>query len=177
MKNILLPTDLTVQSLRPVHDIVKDCKGGRIIINIVHLISLPTSISDLLFINQSKPYQSVPADFTEALQLLRNKYESSVEKILFDFVYCNTSRYFNNFLQGNCIDAVYMLSNYSYKQPLRQSEDVTYYVNKCKAPLHKIAMNEGVFAEYQNLSGLLNGNEQIKTLAPARTTKSVINYS
>jgi hypothetical protein len=177
MKNILLPTDLTVQSLRPVHDIVKDANGQPITIHVVHLISLPTSITDLLFHRQNKPYQAVPATFMEAVQLLRNKYAASVEKIVFDFVFCNTTRYFNNFLEGNNIDAVYMINGYHYLQPLKQSEKVSYYLNKCKVQVCKVAVNEEALAQYQNLSALLNNQEGAKNVAPARTTKPVISYS
>ncbi len=167
MENVLLPTDFTVQSLRPVHDIVKNAKSKLLTIHVVHLISLPTSISDLLFIKQNKPYHTVPANFMEALQLLQNKYSGSVEKIAFDFIYCSSSRYFNNFIEGNNIDAVYMLSDYRYRQPLEQSENIMYYLKKCKAPLHKVSINEGSFATYQHLSALLNGTGRLQLLQQA----------
>ncbi len=167
MRNILLPTDLTVQSLQPVHDIVKNIKSKLLTIHVVHLISLPTSISDLLFIKQNKPYNAVPKKFTEAFQLLRNKYSSSVENIVFDFVYCSSSRYFNNFIEGNNIDSVYMLSDHNYRQPLEQSENISYYLKRCKAPLHKVSLNERDVATFQNLSALLKGKERLKLLLQA----------
>lgn len=177
MKNVLLPTDLTVQSLRAVHAIVKDAKGEPLTIYVVHLISLPTSMSDLLFIKQNKPYHAVPANFSEAFQLLQNKYQASVERIVFDFIYCSSSRYFNNIIEGHHIDAVYMLTDYNYRQPLPQSENIIPYLKKCKVPLRKLPMHAEEVSEYQNLSALLNGNEQLKAPASARTAKPTISYS
>lgn len=177
MKNVLLPTDLTVQSLRPVHDIVKDAKGRQITIHVVHLISLPTSITDLLFINQNKPFKDIPENFKEAFQLLRNKYQGCVEKIVFDFVYCQSARYFNNFIEGNNIDAVYTLGDYNYKQTLRQSEKIIPYLNKCKLQIRKLSLHAEASSEYANLSALLNGIEPIKTPELNRTAKKTISYS
>lgn len=176
MKNVLLPTDLTVQSLRPVHNIVEGANGEPVTVFIVHLICPPTSITELLFINQSKPLDKVPVNFKEALQLLRNKYQGTVS-IVFDFVYCNTSRYFDNFIEGKKINEVYMLANYKYKQTLSQSENLVRYINKCKVQLHKLLLNEEATSEYLNLSSLLNGNEQNKAQELNRSGKKVISYS
>jgi hypothetical protein len=176
MKNVLMPTDLTVQSLRPVHDIVKGAKGEPVTVFIAHLICPPGSITELLFINQNKPFRDVPQNFKEALQLLRNKYEGRLT-IQFDFVYCNSSRYFNNFIEGNRIDEVYMLTNYKYRQTLPQSEDPAPYLNKCKAAMYKIGLHPEASSEYQNLSALLNGAEQIKAPELYRSGKTTVSYS
>lgn len=176
MKNVLLPTDLTVQSLRPVHDIVKDAKGRQITIRVVHLISLPTSITDLLFIDQNKPYKDIPENFIEALQSLQNKYQGIVEKIVFDFVYCESSRYFNNFIEGNKIDAVYMLGDYNYKQTLKQSEKIIPYLNKCKVQIRKLTLHAEASSEYGSFSALLNGIEPVKKPELNKKAKTTINY-
>ena len=74
------------------------------------MLSLPTSITDLLFLEENKPYNKVPVHFVEAYQMLRNKYKRVIKKIEFNFMYCNTSRYFNNYLKGNCINLIYICS-------------------------------------------------------------------
>jgi hypothetical protein len=177
MKNVLLPTDLTVQSLRPVHDIVNDANGQPITIHVVHFISMPTSIGDLLFVNRSKPYHAIPAKFNEAFQLLRNKYHGLVEKISFEFICCNSSRYVNNFIEANNIDAVYMLKDYNYVQLLKQSESFSASFNKCCVPLRKLTLHPETVADYQNFSALLNGNEQLKATATKRKEKAAVSYS
>ena len=176
MKNVLLPTDLTVQSLKPVHDIVKEANGQPINVSVVHLICPPTSITELLFIGQSKPFHEVPQKFKEALQFLRNRYEGLLT-IRFDFVYCNTSRYFNNFVEGNRIDEVYVLNNYSYRLTLRQSEDPAAYLNKCKVQMHKVTLHPETSREFQNFSVLLNEPEQRKTAELNRSAKTTVSYS
>ncbi|HEX8358208.1 MAG TPA: hypothetical protein VF610_12375 [Segetibacter sp.] len=177
MKNVLLPTDLTVQSLRPVHDIVDDAKGQPVTIHVVHFISMPSSITDLLFINRSKPFNAIPAKFSEAFQLLRNKYQGVVDKISFDFIFCSSSQYLNNFIEANNIEAVYMLKDYNYVRLLKQSENFLPCFNKCKVPVHKLTMQPETIGEYQNLSALLNGNEPLKTNTPRRKEQTAVSYS
>jgi hypothetical protein len=159
MKKILLPTDLTVQSLSPIHDIIKDAKDEKVAVQVVHMLHLPTSITDLLFLKENKPYDSVPENFAEAFQMLRNKYKGSLESITLKFVYCNTSRYLNNFIEANNIDAVYMLGDYKYRQPLKESVKFSTYISKCNVPLHQLPMQQEAYADYQILSSLLVNNE------------------
>ena len=163
MKNILLPTDLTVQSLSPIHNIVNDAKGAKISIYVVHMLHLPTSITDLLFLKEINHNASVPENFAEALQMLRNKYQDAIKNIILKFVYCNTSRYFNNYLEGNEIYQVYLLDKYSYQQPLPDSVKFSSYINKCKVPLKKVPLQVEGYAEYHILSSLLSNNEHYQT--------------
>ena len=132
MKNILLPTDLTVQSLWPVHTIVKDAATEKVNICLVHMLSMPTSVYDLFFLKESKPYQQVPTHFTEAYQMLGNRYADAIGKINFRFVYCNSSRLLCNYVEGNGIDAAYLLDNYKYEKPLPQSVNMSAFCLNAK---------------------------------------------
>ncbi|WP_207492641.1 hypothetical protein [Aridibaculum aurantiacum] len=158
MKKVLLPTDLSVQSLWPIHNIVKDSKDEKPTIIVVHTIHLPTSISDLLYLEE--PYDAVPAHFTEALQMLRKKYAAEVETIKFKFIYCTTRRYLNLFLQGANIEKVYLLQNYQYNQPLKQSANSIELFTKVNVPVVQLPLHREAFSDYQILSALLNNNEE-----------------
>jgi hypothetical protein len=177
MKNVLLPTDLTVQSLWPIHNIVKDAKHHKLTIHVAHMLSLPTSISDLLSTRKNKPQHAIPANFTEACHMLRNKYNKAIDSIRFTFIYGNTSRYVNNFIEGYQIDAIYMLTNYTYGEPLPQSINFTSLLHKCKVPLHQLPLHNEAFSDYQILSALLYGDEQYKTPAATLLTNPLISYS
>jgi hypothetical protein len=175
MKNVILPTDLSVQSLWPIHQIVKEAKGQKLCIQIVHMIELPTSITDLIFSSRNKPYHAVPATFKEAYQMLSQKYKSSIEKIYFELVYCSTSRYLKNYLEGQKIDEVYMLRNYNYLQPLPQSVKFTSFFDKCEIPVFRVQLNTEA-SGFQSLSVLLNGKEYNKVSAGNRIAEPSVNY-
>ena len=106
MKHVLLHTDLTVQSLWPVHNIVREAKGKPLSIKVVHLLSMPGSITDLLFLKANKPYRSLPEAFREAFQLLCNKYRSFKVSLEFQFVYGATARFLKNYIRANGFEAV-----------------------------------------------------------------------
>jgi len=175
MKNVLLPTDLSVQSLWPIHEIIKENNDGKVSILVTHMVSLPTSISDLLTLSYDKFYRSMPNTFTEAFQMLCHKYKSSVQTMQFRFIYCNTTRYLKNFIEGHNIDKVYLLSNYSYTLPFSQSVNFVSFFNKSKLPVHNIPLLKDV-SEYQNLSVLLNNNDTYKISGPSRLAKSTVSY-
>lgn len=177
MKNILLPTDLSVQSLWPIHNIVKEANNQKVNIRVVHLLNQPTGITDLLWLNSSKPYKQVPASFTEAFQLLKNKYAHAIEKMEFSFVYGSTARFVNNFIAGNNIDAVYMLTNYKYAQPLSNSVNSVLLFQKCKVTMHQLPLHAEALSNYQILSALLDGNEQYTAPAASKSIKSTISFS
>lgn len=145
-------------------------------IQIVHMLHLPTSITDLLFVKENKHYSSVPENFWEAFQMLRNKYQASIESITLKFVYCNTSRYLNNFIEGNNITDVYLLENYTYQQPLPDSINIKVVTGKCKVPLHTVPLQDGAFSEYQILSSLLV-HDQYKAKSSNLVAKTAGSYS
>lgn len=166
MKTILLPTDLSIQSLYPVHDIVKEANGESLEIIVVHFLSLSTSISDLL--TTRDPYSEIPGHFTEAYQSLRNKYQDVIGKLTFKFVYCNTTRYLNNFIEGNNVSTVYLLENYTYGTPLKNSVALKNYFAKCKVKVIHISLHSEATSSYHILSPLL-----VKQERPAKTAVAV----
>ena len=175
MKNVILPTDLSVQSLWPIHQLVKEAKGQKLCIQLVHLIEPPTSMTDLIFSSRNKPYNSVPARFTEAYQMLSQKYKSSIEKIYFEFVYCNTSRYFRNYLEGHQIDEVYLVRDYNYLQPLPQSVKFASFLDKCQIPVYRVPLSTEA-STFQSLSVLLNGREYYKISTGKKIAEPSVNY-
>ncbi|TDH27009.1 hypothetical protein EXU57_09410 [Segetibacter sp. 3557_3] len=163
MKNVLLPTDLSIQSLWPIHQIVKDAKQEQVKIHLVHLVRLPTSINDLLFLNEDKYYAQVSESFSEALQVFRNKYRGTINLIGLRFIYCNTSAYLRNFIEGNHVEAVYKLVNYDYRRPFAESVDFATCLTKSKVPVHELSLREENSAKHLNLSVLLSGEYQKTT--------------
>ncbi len=128
MQNSLLPTDLSLTSLYPIHEICKNAAGHPVNIHLIHTLNMPTGIGDLLF--QRKPFDKVPADFMEALDLLRKKYQSAINILSFDFLWSNSHIYLRHYMESRSIRLIYILSDYGYEKALPQSAG-------CIAPLQK----------------------------------------
>lgn len=137
-KNILLPTDLTITSLYPIHEICKNTGGEPCNIYLIHTLDTPTGIMDLLFLQERKPYKMLSPSFLEALEMLRRKYASVIHLLSFEFLYGHTRAYLRHYMEGRNITAIYMLKGYEYKSTLDQSVNSISTLHKCKLPVIQV---------------------------------------
>jgi hypothetical protein len=135
MKNILLPTDLTITSLYPIHEICKHAAGEQCSIYLIHTLDVPTGIMDLLFLQDRKPYKMLSPAFLEAIEMLRKKYSSVIHLLSFEFVYGNSRAYLRHYLQAREIQSIYLLKDHTYIQKLPQSVNSTETLRKCRVPV------------------------------------------
>jgi len=135
MKNILLPTDLTLASLYPIHEICRKQAGEPCNIYVVHTLNMPTGIADLLFIQQRKPYESLSDQFSEALEMLRKKYAPTLQLLSFEFLYSSSRGYLRHYMESRSIRSIYLLEDHSYQQRLPQSTPLIPVLHKCNVPV------------------------------------------
>lgn len=135
MKNILMPTDLTLASLYPIHDICRANAGIPCNIYLLHSLYMPTGIADLLFHQQRKPYNELSPQFTEALEMLRKKYAPTLQLLSFEFCWSNTRSYIRHYMESREITTIYMLEDHPYKQRLPQSTPLLPALHRCNAPI------------------------------------------
>ncbi|MBE7172950.1 MAG: hypothetical protein INR73_20405 [Williamsia sp.] len=138
MKNILVPTDFSVQSLQLVHEIIKRNPQQKLSIYLVHLVQIPTDIADLLFARKRHLYEQVPGKFSQAVEMLKNKYASRINLMGLEFYYGNTPTVVNAIIENRNIDEVYVFADHLYNMPLKQSVDMTNLLNKCKVPVVQV---------------------------------------
>ena len=153
MKNILLPTDLTLASLYPVHEMCQRAAGHQCNIRIIHTLTTPTGIADLLFLQQRKPYDKVSPHFMEALELLRKKYASVINILSFEFLWGSSLPYLNFYMDSRDIHYVYLLKDHTYEKGLPQSIDCLPALRKGKVPL--IYVDKASPREFGTLTTLL----------------------
>jgi hypothetical protein len=160
MKNILLPTDLTLASLYPIHEICRKHAGEPCNIYVVHTLHMPTGIADLLFIQQRKPYSLVTDQFSEALEMLRRKYAPALQLLSFEFLYSNTRLYLRHYMTSRGIGSIYLLEDHPYRHRLPQSTPLIPILRKCDTPV--ISVEKSHAPEFGTLTTLL-----YKTKMPA----------
>ena len=126
---------------------------------------------------EAKAYRNVPAQFTEAYQMLANKYSQVIKNITFRIVYGSTPRFLNHFLKANAINTVYALTNYTYALPHAQSINPTPLLAKCNTTLHLLPLHKTTYSEYQILSALLHGNEATELQPLPVPAKPTVTFS
>jgi len=159
MKNILIPTDFSIKSLRLVNVAVERFRNEELNITLVHALEPDRSISGMLLMSKRlKPQELCSEDFIEACEVLRNKYGSTVAKLQVEFYYGETRFYRNNFLEARDIDAILFASDYTLALPSKQSGDMRKIFANSRYPIfnERIVNTENeVFAEENSLSVLL----------------------
>lgn len=107
MKKILIPTDLTLQSLNLVKYALHLLKGETCQIHLVHLLELPDSITELLMLPREKDrLEQVNTTFSNALERLQKSYSIEIDKIHVTHLYCDSSLHLSNYILRNNIDVI-----------------------------------------------------------------------
>ncbi len=160
MKNVLLPSDLSVQSLWPAKKLIQGlASGSKLNIYLLHILEMPTGISDLLFIGRRKNIPT-PTAFKDALQVLQNKKNNAEVNFYFDFIYGNSKAVLKNYIEAKGINEVFMLDGYTYKFSNSESVDFIPMLKKITTPVNYVNFQQGVYSEFQVLSILLNNDEK-----------------
>lgn len=160
MKNILIPTDFTVKSLKLINRAVEHYNGEELNILLVHALEPDHSISGLLLLNKRLNVHRLYTDqFQEACEVLRNKYASVIRKIKIEFYYGSTRSYLNNFLEARNIDAILFAGDYELSKPSVASRDALQVWGKCNYPVIKMNIQwnkDKVYTGEHSLSELLH---------------------
>ncbi len=160
MKNILLPTDLSVQSLWPIKKIADSYKGlPALTIHVIHMVEMPTSISDLLLLGRTKRSRPLPTSFKDALQILQSRYKHQVVKIKFDFVYGNSSQVLCNYMEAARIEKALILEGYKYQFSTVDAVNCVGFFKKAKVAVEYVSFKPALNSEFQVLSILLNDDK------------------
>jgi hypothetical protein len=159
MANVLLPTDLTIQSLYPIHEICRQAGNEPCNIHVIHTLSMPAGIMDLLFLQGKKPYKMLSPSFLEAMDLLRGKYSAVIGRLSFEFLWGHSRGFLRNYMEARDIQTIYMLKEYEYKPGLPESVDCRTTLHKCQLPVVYVQKKDR--EEYGTLTTLLYRERKI----------------
>lgn len=149
MKNVLIPTDFTISSLRLISASIAHFEGQQLEIHLIHALEPDDSISGLLFMNKRLKAHSLYDDtFLQACEMLKNKYASVITKINVAFYMGSSQSYKNNFLDARKIDTVILPVNYVFKncspeqsvQPSGLWKNISVPIIHITLPEHKPAL-------------------------------------
>ena len=132
MKHIVLPTDFSIRSLQPIHDVMQHYRTGVLRISMLHLVDLPTGIGDLLFrLRRMDERFPVPGEFLEACEVLANRYEGRITAIRPLIRYGSSALFLDNLLKGIGADAVAIQPGYKEHGPFDESVPLMPLLSRC----------------------------------------------
>lgn len=142
MKNILVPTDLTIRSLSLLHGLAGRLQEQPANILLVHALRLPDSILDFWsFTRTGKQHPMIGDQFREACQVMKNRYSQAFNTLEVEFFYGSSTPALRNFLQAHRIDEIGLPENYHYERPCVNSFDPERLIRKSKTPVFPLQVS------------------------------------
>lgn len=139
-KTILIPTDFTVESLNLVKQSLIDHQDEKINIILVHCVNMSNTITDLLFFSKNKIIEKLSQEsFQEGCSILINRFSDNINSFRKELFSGYNQSAFNNFIEANQIDKIYIPEEYEFKFNNEISENIMPYIKKTN--LKKVSVN------------------------------------
>ena len=139
MKHIILPTDFSIRSLQPIHEVLHQYGNEAIKITMLHLVDFPTGIGELLFHTRRIARQyPVPPDFREACEVMCNRYGTRITAIRPIVRHGSTAAFLENLLTGMGTDAVVVHAGFSEKPAFPDSIPLMPLLRRCSFPIIEV---------------------------------------
>lgn len=122
MKNVLIPTDFTADSLHLVNKTAATLGDEKFNVVLFHCFNLPDDIVNLMFISREKIYKGLVSDeFRNQCKKLKNLHFDAINSIHVKYLYGSTVRLFKNFAEANNIDAIVLPDDLQLQLPHKYS--------------------------------------------------------
>jgi hypothetical protein len=141
MKNILVPTDLSIRSLSFLHNLA-ELRPQPANIVLMHAMKLPDSIVDFwAFTRTGRQHAVITDGFREACEVMKNRYAQAFHSLEVEFFYGSTTPALRNFLRAHRITEVALPENYRYQCGCDNSFDPERLLRSCKTPVLGLNMS------------------------------------
>ena len=125
MKNVIIPTDFSIKSLKLINAAVNLFEKETLNITLVHALVPDNSISGLLMLTKRLDVSKLLSeDFNSACEVIRNKYGATIHKLKVECYFGTSKQYMRNFLETRKIDAIVLPADYNLKQAVKASTDI-----------------------------------------------------
>jgi len=132
MKNILIPSDFSVQSLACIKHLPAQFSDDRISILLVHVFLLTDSINDLMLLSRrNKDYDHISPAFRNRCMELEREYRERIHSIRVECFYGCTAAVFRNYLEGHRIDRIVYPQHYQFRKLGKESVDPARLIANC----------------------------------------------
>jgi hypothetical protein len=142
-KNVLIPTDFTVHSLDLIVAAARQFEGEQLNITLLHALSMPDSIMDLMFLSRNNDrYKLITKEFENACTIVKNRYASVIQRITVRFMHGSTRAVFRNFVEASQADVLICPVDYSFQKASVDSIDISKLFKYAGCALHHVELNK-----------------------------------
>lgn len=138
-KNILIPTDFSIESLNLVKHAAEEAAPGRVNVLLAHGLRLSDSILDLLFFSRNREISKLTnRDFDTACKVLRNRYKAHINSLQIDFFSGFTESAFRFFLDAHKVEEILIPKSYELKNITPNSFDLLPFIKSSSYPVNEV---------------------------------------
>lgn len=132
MKNILIPSDFSLQSLDCIPSLTERFKHDRLNISLVHVFLLTDSVTELMLLSRrNRDYEHVSLQFWNRCVELEHTYRKHINSIRVKCFYGCTVAVFRNYLEGHGIDLIVYPEQYQFRKLCKESLDPAKLIARC----------------------------------------------
>ena len=155
VKKILIPVDFKIESLNTLKYCLEERKLEKSSIILMYSAYSGDSITEILFYNPGKIVEAlVSANFNDAINIIKNTYESSFDSFKIELFHGLNTKAFLNFYNAHGIDLVYLPKDYCLK-PYKNGFDPIPLIKKSKVEFREVAWSsENDLADKDDLNKL-----------------------
>lgn len=136
MRNVLIPTDFSIESLRVAEQALEALNDQTMTITLFHAFDINGFAPDMLGASRRLPYAHLLTDaFRNACKRLKDAHPQILQGIHFRHMYGNTTAVFRNFIDAHDIDMIVSPDNYAFSPITPQSVDPRSLFEKAGIPL------------------------------------------
>ncbi|ATG89989.1 hypothetical protein [Methylomonas koyamae] len=138
-KTVLVPTDFSEPSLQLVEHVISHSESRPLDIVLTYCMSLPDSISDLLFFSKIETIRGLRSrDYVNAYRAMLRRHADNEVSIRTDLFTGWNQAAFNNFLAGNQIDEAVIPKHYRLALHRKDSFDPIPFIRKSKLKITEV---------------------------------------
>jgi hypothetical protein len=139
LKKILIPIDFKIESLNTLKYCLEERKLEKSSVILMYSAYSGDSITEILFYNPGKIVEAlVSANFNDAINIIKNTYESSFDSFKIELFHGLNTKAFLNFYDAHGIDIVYLPKDYCLK-PYKNGFDPIPLIKKSKVEFKEVA--------------------------------------
>ena len=155
LKKILIPIDFKIESLNTLKYCLEERKLEKSSVILMYSAYSGDSITEILFYNPGKIVEAlVSANFNDAINIIKNTYESSFDSFKIELFHGLNTKAFLNFYDAHGIDIVYLPKDYCLK-PYKNGFDPIPLIKKSKVEFREVAWSrENDLADKDDLNKL-----------------------
>jgi hypothetical protein len=155
LKKILIPIDFKIESLNTLKYCLEERKLEKSSVILMYSAYSGDSITEILFYNPGKIVEAlVSANFNDAINIIKNTYESSFDSFKIELFHGLNTKAFLNFYDAHGIDLVYLPKDYCLK-PYKNGFDPIPLIKKSKVEFKEVVWTrENDLADKDDLNKL-----------------------